>query len=112
MKNVLISTDQSIIALDLKHILIGNKFSVIGPAKSIKDIKNLIAKEKPNLIIHDLDSRFSKTVLNIYFEMNIPLLFLDSAPPELTRLEIDLNKCTIVTKPFTSEDILRVISTL
>lgn len=80
MKRIMIVEDESIIAFELKISLMNLGYSVVGVANNGQSAIELAFKEKPDLILMDInikgDTDGIETAKLIHKELDVPIVYL------------------------------------
>ncbi|MBK7555400.1 MAG: response regulator [Flavobacteriales bacterium] len=108
MKKVLIVEDESIISFGYRLQLERMGFEVMGTARSSVEAEEMIAAERPDLIIMDVYLKGEKNGFELAKEIHastpIPILFLTaSTKPEMIEAIAGLKGCHYLSKPIDSD---------
>lgn len=114
MKKVLIVEDESIISFGYRLQLERMGLEVIGNARSSDEAEEMIAAERPDLIIMDIYLRGEKNGLQLAQELHakdpIPIVFLTaSTKPEIIEAIGQLKGCHYLSKPIDSDRLTEVL---
>jgi response regulator of citrate/malate metabolism len=115
MSKILIIEDETIISFSYRLQLERMGFDVIGTARSSAEAEEILARERPDLIIMDIYLKGEKNGLELAQELHastpIPIIFLTaSTKPEIIEAIHHLKDCQYLAKPINSdslEDILQ-----
>lgn len=112
---ILIVEDQILIAKDIKECLTSNNYIVIDISRSVDDAVLSIKKNRPDLILIDIQLIGTKTgidLANFLINKNsIPFLFLTSVTDKmLLNLMENTRPMGFISKPFKDIDLLTTVS--
>ncbi|WP_072682701.1 response regulator [Arcobacter sp. LA11] len=111
---ILVVEDESIVALDIKKALINLDYEVTGCVKNFDETISSIIKNKPDIILMDINLKNSKdgieTVKEIQKIENIPVIYLTAYSDEetITRA-IETNPISYLLKPFNRDELKSTI---
>lgn len=111
---VLIVEDETIVALDIKSVLIELDFEVTDFVKNHDKAIVSVLDNKPDIILMDINLKNSKdgieTVKDIQLIENIPIIYLTAYSDELTiNRAIKTNPISYLLKPFKREELKSTI---
>lgn len=112
---ILIVEDEIVIAVDLMQMLSSNNYEVAGPAVDYQSAIGLLAYEKPDLILLDINLLGQKDGIDlaqiIHQEHQLPFIFTSalSDPATMERARAT-QPATYLVKPFREEQLLAAIS--
>ena len=113
MQKILIVEDEAISAEGLQSALIKMGFEVVGIAANALDALDLVAQDRPDIAILDINIQGSKDGIWLAKQMNlqeIPFIFLTAYGDTSTIKEaIETNPGAYLIKPFTRPDIFAAI---
>jgi response regulator of citrate/malate metabolism len=114
MKKVLIIEDETIISFGYRLQIERMGFEVTGVARSTEEAEELLARERPDLIIMDIYLKGSKTGLDLAHEIiardPIPIVFLTaSTKPDNVEEIRRMPNCWYLAKPITSDGLTDVL---
>jgi len=117
MKKIIIVEDEAIISLGYRMQLQRLGFEVLGIARSFEQAMELLAKDRPDIILMDIYLRGSKTGLELAQEIHtvdpIPILFLSaSTSPEIIEAIQKLKGCNYLTKPINTDSLEEMLEAL
>lgn len=107
---VLVIEDELIIAIEIKNIIEGFGFEVIGIAKDYSKSLELARKNFPDIIVADINLKKSRSGIESSSEIcrikKVPIIYLTAYSDEKTIKEAALtNPTSYILKPFREEDI-------
>ncbi len=111
---ILVIEDEAIIALDLQHIIADMGNSITGVARTHIGAVELAKKQKPDLILSDIQLADGSSGINAVNEIlaaagNIPVIFITAFPERLltgNRPE----PAFVITKPYSEEQVRSAVS--
>jgi len=112
---ILVVEDESIVALDIKQLLLKLGHEVIGIAKDYNSAIKLVHENTPSLIFMDINLKNSEkdgidTVKEIQKYQNIPVIYLTAFSDELTlNRAIATNPVSYLLKPYKLEDLKSIV---
>ncbi len=112
---ILIVEDEIVIAVDLMQMLSSNGYEVAGPAVDYQSAIELLAYEKPDLVLLDINILGNKDGIDlaekIHQEHHMPFIFTSalSDPTTLERARTT-QPATYLVKPFREEQLLAAIT--
>jgi response regulator of citrate/malate metabolism len=114
MRKVLIIEDEAIISFGYRLQIERLGFEVIGVARSSEEAEELIAAERPDLMIMDVYLKGPKTGLELAQEIHqkdpIPVIFLTaSTKPEVVEAILALKDSQYLAKPISSDGLSDVL---
>lgn len=110
MRQVLIVEDEWLVAENLKEDLLGQGFSVLGPALRCKDALDILAEHQPALAIVDtlLGQETCETVLDACKQRSIPVVIstghIGNDVPEFAR------GWPVLSKPYAIIDLVALLT--
>ena len=111
--NVMIIEDEPLIALDIKSIVENLGHTVTGVARTHRQAATLAAKERPGLILADIQladgSSGIDAVNQILTSFEVPVIFITAFPERLLTGERP-EPAFLITKPYTPEMVKAVVS--
>ena len=108
---ILIVEDESIVALDIKKLLLKLGHDVIGIAKDYDSAMELVHSTTPSLVFMDINLKNSAkdgvdTVKEIQLHKNLPIIYLTAFCDEVTlNRAIATNPVSYLLKPYKLEDL-------
>lgn len=110
MSKILIIEDETIISFSYRLQLERMGFDVIGTARSSAEAEEILARERPDLIIMDIYLKGEKNGLELAQELHasepIPIIFLTaSTKPEIIEAIHRLKDCQYLAKPINSDSL-------
>ncbi|HRP00109.1 MAG TPA: response regulator [Flavobacteriales bacterium] len=110
MSKILIIEDETIISFGYRLQLERMGFDVIGTARSSAEAEEILARERPDLIIMDIYLKGEKNGLELAQELHandpIPIIFLTaSTKPEIIEAIHRLKDCQYLAKPINSDSL-------
>lgn len=110
MSKTLIIEDETIISFSYRLQLERMGFDVIGTARSSAEAEEIMARERPDLIIMDIYLKGEKNGLELAQELHandpIPIIFLTaSTKPEIIEAIHRLKNCQYLAKPINSDSL-------
>ncbi len=110
MSKTLIIEDETIISFSYRLQLERMGFDVIGTARSSAEAEEIMARERPDLIIMDIYLKGEKNGLELAQELHandpIPIIFLTaSTKPEIIEAIHRLKDCQYLAKPINSDSL-------
>jgi response regulator of citrate/malate metabolism len=110
MNKILIIEDETIISFGYRLQLERMGFDVIGTARSSAEAEEILARERPDLIIMDIYLKGEKNGLELAQELHatapIPIIFLTaSTKPEIIEAIHRLKGCQYLAKPINSDSL-------
>lgn len=110
MSKILIIEDETIISFSYRLQLERMGFDVIGTARSSAEAEDILARERPDLIIMDIYLKGEKNGLELAQEIHakdpIPIIFLTaSTKPEIVESIHRLQNCQYLAKPINSDSL-------
>lgn len=110
MNKILIIEDETIISFGYRLQLERMGFEVTGTARSSEEAEELLATDRPDLIIMDIYLKGNKTGLELAQEIHakepIPILFLTaSTKPEIIKAIGALQGCHYLAKPINPDSL-------
>ncbi len=116
-KKIIIVEDEAIISLGYRMQLQRLGFDVLGTARSFEQAMDLLAKDRPDIILMDIYLRGTKTGLELAQEIHavdpIPILFLSaSTSPEIIEAIHKLKGCDYLTKPINTDSLEEMLEML
>ena len=110
MNKILIIEDETIISFSYRLQLERMGFDVIGTARSSAEAEEILAHERPDLIIMDIYLKGDKNGLELAQELHatgpIPIIFLTaSTKPEIIEAIHRLKGCQYLSKPINSDSL-------
>ena len=108
---ILVVEDESIVALDIKQLLLKLGHDVIGIAKDYKSAMELVHENTPSLVFMDINLKNSEkdgidTAKDIQQYKNIPIIYLTAFCDEVTLTRaIATNPVSYLLKPYKLEDL-------
>lgn len=114
MKKVLIIEDETIISFGYRLQIERMGFDVIGVARSSQEAEQLMAAERPDVIIMDIYLKGEKTGLELAREIHakdpLPIVFLTaSTKPDNVEEIRRMRNCWYLAKPITSDSLTDVL---
>ena len=114
MNKVLIIEDETIISFGYRLQIERMGFEVTGVARSTEEAEQLLAAERPDLIIMDIYLKGAKTGLDLAHEIHakdpIPIVFLTaSTRPDNVEEIRRMPNCWYLAKPITSDGLTDVL---
>lgn len=111
--SILIAEDESIIALDIKGLLLRAGYKVHSVVRDGDSLLEILNKELPSLIIMDIHLKGKTDGISaaneIWKKCDIPIVFISGLDYELIKKKLDFSKCEIVKKPFKETELLKAI---
>ena len=113
MEKILIVEDELIVARDLRKTLERNGYQVTGVARSVEKALQLIAEEKPSLVLLDIFLKGDLTGIDLALQLNkagIPFVYVsaNASQPALESAK-STNPFGFIVKPFREKDLLVTI---
>ncbi len=112
---VLIVEDEAIVALELQYRLTSLNYEVVGTASTGEKALALAEEARPDLVLMDLKLKGKmnglETSQEIKNKFSIPSIFITAFSDDATLKEIHDNGFLILQKPFTPEELQKVIDT-
>jgi DNA-binding response OmpR family regulator len=107
---VLIVEDESIVALDIKNALINYGYRVTNCATNYYDAINSVKKDKPEIILMDINLGMGRDGITIVEEIQrtqyIPIIYITAFSDEKTIIRaIRTNPVSYLIKPFKREEL-------
>ncbi len=117
MNHVLIIEDETIISFGYRLQLERMGFEVTGVARSSEEAEQMLAQQRPDLIIMDVYLKGDKNGLELAREIHakdpIPILFLTaSTKPSVLEGIRELSGCHYLAKPINSDSFAEVLQRL
>lgn len=114
---VLIVEDEFVIASDLKMLLESVKFKVVGIASNSKDATELYIKDRPDIILTDIQIKGDKTGLDLIIDLQkrsdfCASVIIISAYSENITIEksLAISPVSYITKPFTPKQVITSVN--
>lgn len=111
--NVLVIEDEPMIAMDLESIVEGLGHRVMGVARTHAEALKSIAKEKPGLVLADIQLADGSSGLDAVNDMlgsfQVPVIFITAYPDRLLTGERP-EPAFLITKPYQPETVKAIIS--
>jgi len=111
--NVLIIEDEPLIGMDLEDIVSSLNHRIIGIARTRKQALELVQKEKPGLVLADIQLADGSSGLDAVNEMlesiEVPVIFITAHPERLLTGERP-EPAFLITKPFQPSTVKAVMS--
>ncbi len=112
--NVLIVEDNSIMALDLKKVLIKNKLSVVGIATNKRDTLEIVENKSIDIILMDISLEKNDNgidiVKSIHKKVYIPIIYLTGNEKNaLMDFAIETRPIAYLLKPFREAELISTI---
>ena len=112
---ILIVEDEYIIANDLEIILHGAGYPVIGIAKSVSKARDLIERERPDMVLLDIYLKGGETGIELAKQLeksNIPFIYTSANDNQSLLDAVKYTKPSgYIVKPFRKKDILSALQT-
>ena len=111
--DVLIIEDEPMIAMDLESIVEGLGHRVAGVARTHKEAVDAVAKEKPGLVLADIQLADGSSGLDAVNEMlgsfQVPVIFITAYPDRLLTGERP-EPAFLITKPYQPDTVKAIVS--
>jgi CheY-like chemotaxis protein len=111
--DVLIIEDEPMIAMDLESIVEGLGHRVAGVARTHKEALSAVAKEKPGLVLADIQLADGSSGLEAVNEMlgsfQVPVIFITAYPDRLLTGERP-EPAFLITKPYQPDTVKAIVS--
>jgi two-component system, response regulator PdtaR len=114
-QKVLIVEDELIVAEDLKLMLEGWNYEVIGTVASGKTALRLSKQLRPDILLMDvriegnLNGVETTLAIRSFFGEEIPVVFLSARPSNENPIISAMGKYIYVNKPFTQQELLSAV---
>jgi len=114
---VLIVEDEQIIAFDLRMTLKLEGFDVLALASNADDAVEIALREKPDIILMDIQLDGEKTGIDaaeeILSQYNVPILFQSGNHDIFQENAIsELPQCSLIIKPISDKKLLKMINSI
>ncbi len=114
-RSILIAVNQSIIALDIKKILITNNFIIAGIVNTGEDLVKHYKANKPDLVIVTYRLKGKKSGIEAIKEINnidnTPIIIISASLIEQVNDFAKLiSSSAVLAKPFRADDLLNLVN--
>ena len=111
---ILVIEDEAIIAMDLESIVTEMGHSVVGNARTRDDAISMVAKEKPDLVLTDIQLADNSSGIDAVNEIlvrhpDIPVIFITAFPERLLTGERP-EPAFLITKPYSEDQVRSAVS--
>ncbi|MEJ5352308.1 MAG: response regulator [Melioribacteraceae bacterium] len=110
---ILIVEDEAIVALEIQYRLTSLNYEVVGTASTGEKALALAEETKPDLVLMDLKLKGKlnglETARELKNKFSIPSIFITAFSDDATLKEIQENDFIILQKPFTPEELQKII---
>lgn len=104
---ILIVEDEPLIADDIAGMLEKNNYAVVGIVDEARSALKLVAKERPDMVLLDINIEGDKDGIELAAELDIPFIFLTSYYNQETLDRARLTKPSgYIVKPFNEQDLI------
>ena len=107
MGRVLVVEDEFLVALELSRIVERAGYSVVGPAESVDATRKVLAQQKVDLALLDINLRGEFPVAEYLEVTGLPYIFVTGNSP--SSLPAEYRHRPLVQKPYNSELLLALI---